>query len=203
LQKSPRFFYLDWKSSFTMNQIRITGGRLKGRKISVAEGYDARYTSSRVREALFNMIGDVEGKHILDLFAGAGSFAIEALSRGAASATAVEMDRKRAALMRANLETLALNKYCQVLDMDVRYAVPFLYSKGALYDIIFMDPPYERGYVAEIMLLLEKQTVFNNDVLIIMEYSKRESIPFADFPSFRPIKTKRYGDTFVTLCTRE
>ena len=67
-----------------MNKIRITGGNLKGRTIDVAEGKDARYTSSKVREALFNIIGDVEGKNILDLFAGAGSFSIEALSRGAA-----------------------------------------------------------------------------------------------------------------------
>jgi 16S rRNA (guanine(966)-N(2))-methyltransferase RsmD len=188
---------------FIMNKIRITGGNLKGRMVSVVEGRGARYTSSRVREALFNMTGDVGGKHILDLFAGAGLFAIEALSRGAASATAVEMDRERANRMRTNLETLALNKYCQVLDMDVRYAVPFLYRKGALYDIIFMDPPYERGCLTEIMLLLEKQTIFNDEALIIMEYSRREPIPFADFPSFRPVKTKRYGDTFVTICTRQ
>ena len=186
-----------------MNKIRITGGDLKGRMISVTEDCDARYTSSMVREALFNMTGDVEGKHVLDLFAGAGLFAIEALSRGAASATAVEMDRGRANRMRTNLETLALNKYCQVLDMDVRYAVPFLYRKGALYDIIFMDPPYEGGCLTETMLLLEKQTVFNDKALIIMEYSRRESVPFADFPSFRPVKTKRYGDTLVTICTRQ
>ena len=64
-----------------MNKIRITGGNLKGKTIDVAEGKDARYTSSMVREALFNIIGNLEGKNVLDLFAGAGSFSIEALSR--------------------------------------------------------------------------------------------------------------------------
>jgi 16S rRNA (guanine966-N2)-methyltransferase len=186
-----------------MNKIKITAGNLKGRSISVAEGNDARYTSSRVREALFNIIADVEGKNVLDLFAGAGSFSIEALSRGAASAMAVEKDPGRANLLRSNLETLSLNSYCQVLDMDVRYAVPFLYSKGALYDIIFMDPPYEKGYLTETMLLFEKHAIYNRETLIIMEYSKRETIAFSDFPSFRPIKTKRYGDTTITILTRE
>ena len=72
----------------------------------------------------------------------------------------MENDPGRANLLKDNLETLSLNSYCQVLDMDVRYAVPFLYSKGALYDIIFMDPPYEKGYLTETMLLLEKHVIY-------------------------------------------
>jgi 16S rRNA (guanine966-N2)-methyltransferase len=191
------------KESLSMSKIRITGGNLKGKTIDVAEGKDARYTSSKVREALFNIAGDVEGRTVLDLFAGAGTFSIEALSRGAASAMFVENDPGRANLLRSNLETLSLNSYCQVLDMDVRYAVPFLYSKGALYDIIFMDPPYEKGYLTETMLLLEKHAIYNRETLIIMEYSKREAIVFSDFPSFCPIKTKKYGDTSITILTRE
>jgi 16S rRNA (guanine966-N2)-methyltransferase len=190
------------KKVLPMNKLFITGGNLKGRAINIARGNDARYTSSKVREALFNMVGDVSGYNVLDLFAGAGSFSIEALSRGAASATAVEKDSGRANLLRNNLETLSLNSYCQVLDMDVRYAVPFLYSKGALYDIIFMDPPYEKGYLTEAMLLLEKQVIYNTETLIIMEYSKREVIDFSVFSSFRPVKTKKYGDTSIALLAR-
>jgi len=186
-----------------MSKIRITGGSLKGRTIGITEGRDARYTSSKVREALFNITGDVKGKKVIDLFAGAGTFSIEALSRGAASAISVENDPGRANLLRSNLETLSLNSYCQVLDMDVRYAVPFLYSKGALYDIIFMDPPYEKGYLTETMLLLEKHAIYNRETLIIMEYSKRETVAFSDFPSFCPVKTKKYGDTSITILTRE
>jgi 16S rRNA G966 N2-methylase RsmD len=115
----------------------------------------------------------------------------------------VEKDPERANFLRNNLETLSLNSYCQVLDMDVRYAVPFLHSKGALYDIIFMDPPYEKGYLKETMLLLEKYMISNRETLIIMEYSKRETITFSDFPSFCPIKTRMYGDTSITILARE
>ncbi len=186
-----------------MNKIRITGGSLRGRAIGIPESGDARYTSSKVREAIFNIIGDVEEKSILDLFAGAGSFSIEALSRGAASVLSVEKDPKMANILRGNLEDLSLNSYCQVLDMDVRYAVPFLYSKGVLYDIIFMDPPYGKGYLTETMLLLGKHVICNREALIIMEYSKREAVVFSDFPSFRPVKTKRYGDTIITILTRK
>jgi 16S rRNA (guanine966-N2)-methyltransferase len=191
------------KNDVAMNKLRITGGSLRNRAISVAPGNDARYTSSRVREALFNIIGDVEGKDILDLFAGSGSFSIEALSRGAASATCVENDAKRVNILQDNLEALSLNSYCQVLDMDVRYAVTFLCGKGALYDIIFMDPPYEKGYLTETMTLLEKNVIYRRDAMIIMEYSKREIIAFPDFQKAVPVKTKRYGDTTITTLTIE
>jgi len=87
--------------------------------------------------------------------------------------------------------------------MDVRYAVPFLHSKGVLHDIIFMDPPYEKGYLTETMLLLEKHVIYNRETLIILEYSKRELIAFSDFLSFRPIKTKQYGDTSITILNRD
>lgn len=191
------------KNDAAMNKLRITGGRLRNRTISIVPGNDARYTSSKVREALFNIIGDVEGKHILDLFAGSGSFSVEALSRGAASVTCVENDAKRVNILRDNLEGLSLNSYCQVLDMDVRYAVPFLCGKGALYDIIFMDPPYEKGYLTETMVLLEKNVIYRRDAMVIMEYSKRETITFPDFQNVIPVKTKRYGDTTITILTTE
>jgi 16S rRNA (guanine966-N2)-methyltransferase len=191
------------KNDVAMNKLRITGGSLRNRAINVAPGNDARYTSSKVREALFNIIGDVEGKDILDLFAGSGSFSIEALSRGAASATCVENDVKRVTILQDNLEALSLNSYCQVLDMDVRYAVPFLCGKGALYDIIFMDPPYEKGYLIETMILLEKNVIYQRDAMVIMEYSKREIIAFPDFQKAVPVKTKRYGDTTITTLTIE
>lgn len=191
------------KKDIAMNKLRITGGSLKNRAISVAPGNDARYTSSKVREALFNMIGDVEGKHILDLFAGSGSFSIEALSRGAASAMCVENDAKRVTILKDNLEALSLNSYCQVLDMDVRYAIPFLCSKGALYDIIFMDPPYEKGYLTETIALLEKNVIYQRDTMMILEYSKREIIAVQEFQKAVPVKTKRYGDTTITTLTIE
>ena len=182
-----------------MKKIRITGGSLKGRSIEILEHREARYTPSKVREAIFNIIGDVEGKRILDLFAGSGSFTIEALSRGAASATCVERDREMCALIRRNLESLSLSAPGSILAMDVRRALPFLYKKGFTYDIIFMDPPYDKGYVEATVLQLENETVYDTNTLLVIEHSKREVFDAPDSGGRERLLTKRYGDTCITM----
>jgi len=158
-----------------------------------------RYTSSKVREAIFNILGDMEGKRVLDLFAGSGSFAIEALSRGAASASLVEIDRDMVKIIEKNLASLNLNKSCHVFTMDVVYAVPFLAKRNFSYDIIFMDPPYDKGYVGELMRLLKTNRLYHDGTIIVIEHSKRETSAFSDFKEHYQINSKSYGDTFITL----
>jgi 16S rRNA (guanine(966)-N(2))-methyltransferase RsmD len=172
---------------------------LKGRTIAVAAEATARYTSSKVREAIFNLLGNIEGTRILDLFAGSGSFAIEALSRGASSATCVEIDRDMERLLLKNLESLSLNNCCDVILLDVVYAIPFLYKKASLYDIIFMDPPYERGRIEETMSLLKTHRIHCPEARIIVESSKRELRALADLQGCHESKYKRYGDTAITI----
>jgi len=183
-----------------MSQLRITGGYLKGRKIATLDGSVARYTSSKVREAAFNIIGDVKGKRVLDLYAGSGSFSIEAISRGAKEATCVESSGEMAGLLRNNAALLSINKYCQVLCMDVRYAIPFLYGKRSGYDIIFMDPPYEKGYIGETMRLLKAHdAVYSRNATILLEYSKREILDPLCREWCTDVATRRYGDTVITI----
>ncbi len=182
-----------------MSTIRITGGGLKGMSINVLANEVARYTSSKVRQAVFNMIGDIEGRSVLELFAGSGSFSIEGLSRGASSATLVEADRRMTGLIANNLARTGLNKYCQVLHMDVRYAVPLLFGRKCVYDIIFMDPPYEMGYVMQIMTLLQAHPLFTRDTIIIAEYSRRERDTLTYCEGFEGHKTRKYGDTVISI----
>lgn len=185
-----------------MPSVRITGGTLRGTQISVLSNVPARYTSSKVREAIFNIIGSVEGMTVLDLFAGSGSFSIEALSRGASSATLVESNRKMTALIEKNLARVALNKYCQVFHMDVRYAIPFLYGRKKAYDIIFMDPPYEKGYFTETMTILDTHPLYAAGTIMIAEYSKRDFDAMACFKGrAEEKKTREYGDTVITVLT--
>lgn len=164
-------------------------------------GDTARYTSSKVRQAIFNMIGSVEGMSVLDLFAGSGSFSIEALSRGAVSATLVESNKIMVDLIGKNLATAGLNKYCQVFHMDVRYAIPLLYGRNNAFDIIFMDPPYERGYVTYVMTTLETNPLLTVGTVMVVEYSRREADTAALFKDRTGARTRRYGDTVITVLT--
>jgi len=182
-----------------MSQLRITGGYLKGRKIATLDGSVARYTSSKVREAVFNLIGDVRGKKVIALYAGSGSFSIEAISRGAKEATCVESSGEMADLLRNNAALLSINKYCQVLCMDVRYAIPFLYGKRSGFDIIFMDPPYEKGYIEETMRLLKAHAVYSRNATILLEYSKREMLDPLCREGWTDVATRKYGDTVITI----
>lgn len=179
--------------------MRITGGYLKGKNIAILNDGVARYTSSKIREAVFDLIGDVKDSKVLDLFAGSGSFAIEALSRGAIFATCVEKEKGMTVVLKKNLEHLSLNKYCHVLNMDVRYAIRFLYKKAYSYDIIFMDPPYERGYIFKTMALLKNNIIYDRNTIFILEYSKREALDLSDLDGWDEVVTKRYGDTNIKI----
>ena len=159
----------------------------------------ARYTSSKVREAAFNLIGDVKGKRVLDLYAGSGLFSIEAISRGATEATCVENSGEMVSLLKDNAALLSVNKYCQVLYMDVRYAIPFLHGRKSCYDIIFMDPPYEKGHIEETMRLLRTHAVYSRNAAILLEYSKREHLNHSYREGWTEVTTRRYGDTVITI----
>jgi 16S rRNA (guanine966-N2)-methyltransferase len=182
-----------------MKSIKITGGRFKGRDIGVDGRLGARFTPSKVREAIFNIVGDVEGKRVLDLFAGSGSFAIEALSRGALSATCMEREKEMTLLIGRNLRALSLEPVCDVFNMEVRHGIPFLYKKGYKYDIIFMDPPYEKGYVNDTLSLFRNDVIYPENGLFIIEHSKREPFEAPESGGWETVAMKRYGDTCVTM----
>jgi 16S rRNA (guanine966-N2)-methyltransferase len=181
------------------NSIRITAGRLRGRHIHLLKESNARYTSSMVREAIFNALGTVEGAKVLDLYAGAGSFTIEALSRGAAASTCVEIDRSMAVALEENIALLGLSGDCEVLNMDVQKAIPFLYGKERTYDIIFLDPPYGKGMISETLSLLKRHGLHHGQTLFILEHARKE-LPGADqLIGWDEIRSKRYGCTIVTI----
>ncbi len=182
-----------------MQNLRITGGYLKGRSIATLKSGTARYTSSKVREAAFNLIGDVKGKRVLDLYAGSGSFSVESISRGAIEATCIENSKEMVGLLKDNVASLSINKYCQVLYMDVRYAIPFLHGRKYSFDIIFIDPPYEKGHIEETMGLLRAHPVYSRDAVILLEHSKREHIGSSCKEGWTEVTTRRYGDTVITI----
>src|SRR3954468_19185417 len=121
-----------------MSAMRIIAGAHRGRRIAAPKGRDTRPTSDRVRENAFNLIGPVDDAEVLDLFAGSGAMGLEALSRGAARATFVDVDRDACRVIDANLDKLGLR--ATVLCQD---ALRTLAQETRRYDLVLCDPPYD------------------------------------------------------------
>ena len=175
--------------------MRIIAGEAKGRKLRTLKGNETRPTSDRVREALFSSVGDrVVDAKVLDLYAGSGALGIEALSRGAASATFVEGNDKAAEVIRKNLAQTRVRGDSEVLNVTVER---FFDSAPALrFDLVFIDPPYSLGIPADPMRLLLSGYV-SDDALVVVEASSRID---AERPAgYQVTSEKRYGDTTLVF----
>jgi 16S rRNA (guanine966-N2)-methyltransferase len=172
-----------------MAEIRVTGGELRGRRLHVPRT-GVRPTTGMVREAIFSMLGSVEGARVLDLFAGSGALAIEALSRGAAEATLVDT-RPRAA--RRNIDQLGLSDRADVVRLE---AVRFL-RRGEVppFDLVLCDPPYRLAdrRTAELVPLIPGVLAESGRVMT-------ESSPENPLQIELPVLTERtYGDTMIRV----
>ena len=174
--------------------MRVIAGRLGGRTLTTPRGRNTRPTSDRVREALFSILGSVDGARVLDLFAGSGALAIEALSRGAGDATLVDSAPGAVAAIRANLEALGLEA-----DVRRQTARAFLQSarvSARQYDLVFVDPPYRQAgsLGRELSRILEP--VLAAGARVVAESDRRaplslEGLSLAD--------ERRYGDTLIRI----
>lgn len=130
-----------------MSRLRIVAGRFGGRRISAPPGESARPTRELVREAWFNALGDrVRGARVVDLFAGSGALGIEALSRGGRSVTFVEAERRTAAILQENLESLEVTDRATLVRRDVGGFLEELPAGETPYDLALADPPYGSGW---------------------------------------------------------
>ncbi len=177
--------------------MRVIAGKSKGLKLTAPATQKVRPATDKVKEALFNILGDIEGVQVLDLFAGTGSVGIEALSREAAHCTFVESDRHIASFIKKNLEHCHLNTFATILTTSVPAALSYLARKKNRFDLVFVDPPYDRRYVNLSLSLLEKFALISQKGLIVVEHSPRE-IPQST-ESLKIIDERQYGQTFVTF----
>jgi 16S rRNA (guanine966-N2)-methyltransferase len=156
------------------NTLRIIGGEWRGRRIRFPGKGAIRPTPDRVRETLFNWLMDkVPGSRCLDLFAGSGALGLEALSRGASHATLVERDRASAASLRDAVARLAPGR-ATVIEAD---ALASLLGPPEPYDIVFLDPPFGSGLLAEAMHLLEARGWLAQDACIYIESPAKDGPP--------------------------
>jgi 16S rRNA (guanine(966)-N(2))-methyltransferase RsmD len=188
--------------------MRVIAGRLGGRRLQAPPGRVTRPTSDRVREAVFAMLGSVEGAHVLDLFAGTGALGIEALSRGAHSAVFVERDAGALRALNANLQALAIvPETIEVRRADVLAALRTASARQETYDLIFIDPPYGRArpaptasgppiaerWGAELSAIVP--ALLSRGARVVVESDRRAPIGL----DLELERHRRYGDTSITI----
>ena len=160
--------------------MRIVGGTFRSRRLTAPRGA-TRPTADRARESLFGALGDVEGATCLDLFAGSGALAFEALSRGAAHATLVEVDRAALAAIEANAEALGVADRVRVVRRDARRVLRDEAREGRRYDLLLIDPPYDALYDVIPVLDRHLAAVAAPGARVVVEAAAGSPVELADF----------------------
>jgi 16S rRNA (guanine(966)-N(2))-methyltransferase RsmD len=175
--------------------MRITSGRYKGKEIRAAK--NIRPTQDNVRKAVFDILGDLEGASFLELFAGSGAVAFEALSRGAAEAVLVEYNADCLLAIRKNIASLK-ETACSVYPAQVDRAIKEFHRQARHFDIIFSDPPYYRGLAKKTLQSLSAYDILAPDGFLIMQHFKKDDLPVSagDLTLF---KQKSYGDSSLAF----
>jgi len=181
--------------------MRIISGTSKGRKLVTPRDHSLRPTSDRVKESIFNILQDkLEGKVVLDLFAGTGNLGIEALSRGAKKTIFVEKRRQALRLIQRNLNQFGLKERSEIFSKDANRAIGILKEKGESFDLILMDPPYEKGLIQKTITKLNSHQIFHKDSILVIEHNRREPLP-RNMNGWNLIRQRRIGETVISFLT--
>ena len=172
--------------------MRIIAGTARSMPLKTIEGRDTRPTTDRIKETLFNIIqSEVPGSVFLDLFAGSGGIGLEAVSRGAKKAVFVENSRKAAACIQDNINFTKFQSYCDLKCMDAVSALRTLERKY-IFDIIYMDPPYQQGLEKTVLDYLSTSSVLTEDTTIIVEASLETDESELESDVFQIYRVKKY-----------
>ena len=179
--------------------MRVITGIARGRKLKELSGMETRPTTDRVKESLFNIVQfDLEGRKVLDLFAGTGQLGIEAISRGAGSAVFVDMRKDAAALIRDNLKLTGLAGQGRVHQGD---ALAFLASCREKFDLIFLDPPYQTPLLEQALEKIAAFDILTKHGIIMCESALDKALPDLAAP-YEKGKEYRYGKIKLTRYCR-
>ncbi len=174
--------------------MRVISGIARGIQLSSVSGLATRPTSDRVKESLFNIIrSQIPNSDFLDLFAGNGGIGIEALSRGAKSVVFVDSNPACVQTIKKNLAKTRLAGG-EVYVCDVNRSLQIMSRQGRSFDIIFLDPPYGKGFVQSTLKSIEELKLLNQTGIIVAEYGKKQDISSKTSKIFQ-VREERYGDT--------
>ena len=180
--------------------MRVITGSAGGRRLLELEGLETRPTTGRVKEGVFSALQfDVEGRRVLDLFAGTGQMGIECLSRGAASAVFVDRRKDAAQLVKKNLALTNLQDRARVVNGD---ALSYLAGAGERFDIVFIDPPYADRLWESAISAIYRFDILANHGIIVCESPVDQEMPAVKAPLFLH-RTYRYGRIKITTYHRE
>ncbi len=182
--------------------MRVIAGTAGGRKLEAPKGMLTRPTPDRVREALFSILYDrAVDARVLDIFAGTGALGIEALSRGAAHAVFIEHDVATANLVRKNIQALGFDDRAKVLAQPAGRAIQELTRAGDVFDLAFLDPPYDDGLLGPTLTMLDQSPIISVGAVVVCEHRSSDSPPEPP-PSFVLEDTRRYGEVALSFFLR-
>lgn len=179
--------------------MRVITGIARGRRLKELPGLETRPTTDKVKESVFNIVQfDIEGRRVLDLFAGTGQMGIEALSRGAAFCTFVDLRKEAAAVVRENLAHTKLDEYARVIQGDY---MAFLTGCREKFDLVFLDPPYNKGMLEKALETIAKIDIMTENGIIVCESAAEAALPELEAP-YEKGREYRYGKIKLTLYHR-
>lgn len=177
--------------------MKVISGIYKGRKLRGFNIEGTRPTMDRVKESLFASIsGYIVNANILDLFCGSGALGIEALSNGGKWCDFCDSNKKVIRVVSDNINNLSI-KNCDIYKMDYRDMLRKIVLMGSKYDIVFLDPPYNLRVINDIICIINKENILNDNGLIVIEHSG--NYEYIDYDGLVVIKDKKYGDKFITI----
>lgn len=173
--------------------MRVIAGKARRLQLRTPDGLDTRPTTDKIKETLFNILNPyILDADFLDLFAGSGAIGIEALSRGAKYSAFVENDKMAIECIKANLKTTKLTEQGEVFSLDAKQGIRALELKGKVFDMIFMDPPYDQLIEKEILLLLLNSNIIYRNTIIVVEASLKTSFSYLDDTKLKVYRKKEY-----------
>ena len=180
--------------------MRVITGSARGVRLKTPEGMETRPTTERVKEALFSAIQfEIEGRRVLDLFAGSGQLGIEALSRGAERAVFVDAGKNAAALVKENLRRSKLTDKAQVVQTDY---LSYLSRCREKFGLIFLDPPYAENFLENALEKIVEFDILSSGGIIVAERPEGKELP-QEFEGYTRSRDYRYGITLITLYRKQ
>src|SRR5699024_9715555 len=184
--------------------MRVIAGRLKGRNFKSVSGKMTRPTGDKVKESIFHMMGPYfNGGKCLDLFAGSGSLGIEAISRGMDRVIFIDKSSLAIKTIRQNVDTLSIQSQCEIYRNSAYRAIEILSKKKCSFDLIILDPPYEKGNYQKLIHMIVEHHLINDYGLVYLEHNPQENITFNP-NQFKALHEKNYNaSTGITVLQKK